>query len=98
MLVLSRKANETICIGLDIRVTVIEVRGDKVRLGFDAPRNIAIHREEIFDAINKNTKPAKVVTIQDKLKAQARQPAPDEGTLGGSTQDASGVGNVKSGT
>lgn len=48
MLVLSRKKSEQIVIGDDITVTVVEVRGDKVRLGIDAPRHIAIHRREVL--------------------------------------------------
>lgn len=51
MLVLSRKKNEKVMIGDDISVMVVEVRGDKVRLGFDAPRDTEIHREEIYNAI-----------------------------------------------
>lgn len=48
MLVLSRRKNETICIGDDIEVTVVDVRGDKVRLGIDAPRSVVVHRKEIL--------------------------------------------------
>lgn len=51
MLVLSRKKNEVIVIGGNIRVMVIEVRGDKVRLGIDAPRDCTVHRQEVADAI-----------------------------------------------
>jgi carbon storage regulator len=47
MLVLSRKAQESICIGDGIRVTVIDVRGNKVRLGIEAPPHVRIHREEV---------------------------------------------------
>ena len=53
MLVLSRKKDETIRIGDDIEVYVIEIRGDKVRLGFSAPANLSIHREEVYQAIKK---------------------------------------------
>ncbi len=52
MLVLSRKKNETIVINNDITVTVVEIRGDKVRLGIVAPKEIPVHRQEIFDAIH----------------------------------------------
>lgn len=52
MLVLSRKRNESIVIGDDVVVRVIEVRGDKVRLGIEAPREISVHRKEVFDAIH----------------------------------------------
>lgn len=51
MLVLSRKTNQEICIGDNIRVMVIEIRGDKVRLGVAAPRDVPVHRHEVYDAI-----------------------------------------------
>jgi carbon storage regulator len=51
MLVLSRKNNESIVINNNIKVTVVEIRGDKVRLGIVAPRDIPVHREEVFEAI-----------------------------------------------
>ena len=50
MLVLTRRANQSIMIGHEIVVTVLEVRGDQVRLGIKAPRSIDVHREEIFIA------------------------------------------------
>ena len=50
MLVLSRKKNEVICIGDDVYVTVVEVRGDNVRLGIDAPDHVVIDRREVRDA------------------------------------------------
>ena len=52
MLVLSRKKGESIVINDDITVTVVEIRGDKVRLGIIAPKEIPVHREEVQDAIN----------------------------------------------
>jgi len=51
MLVLSRKINESIVINENIVITVVEVRGDKVRLGVVAPKDVAVHRQEVFDAI-----------------------------------------------
>ena len=51
MLVLSRKRDEKIMIGGGITVVVIEVRGDKVRLGIDAPKGVTVYREEIYEAI-----------------------------------------------
>ncbi|MFN9823119.1 MAG: carbon storage regulator CsrA, partial [Planctomyces sp.] len=51
MLVLSRQSDETIVIGDNIRVTIVEVRGDKVRIGIEAPRDVSVHRQEIYDAI-----------------------------------------------
>ncbi len=52
MLVLSRKKNESIVINNDVVVTVIEIRGDKVRLGIVAPKDVAVHREEVYEAIH----------------------------------------------
>lgn len=52
MLVLSRKKNESIMINDNITVTVIEIRGDKVRLGIEAPKDVSVHRQEVYDAIN----------------------------------------------
>ena len=54
MLVLSRKKNESIVIDNDITVVVVEIRGDKVRLGVDAPKEIPVHRQEVFEAIKRN--------------------------------------------
>lgn len=51
MLVLSRKKNESIVIDDRIVITVVEVRGDKVRLGIEAPRDVSIHRQEVFEAL-----------------------------------------------
>jgi carbon storage regulator len=52
MLVLSRKLNESIVIRDNIVITVVEIRGDKVRLGIEAPKEVPVHRREIYDKIN----------------------------------------------
>lgn len=54
MLVLSRYVDQSIVIGNDIRIVVISVRGDKVRLGIEAPKNTSVHREEIYQQIKKD--------------------------------------------
>ena len=54
MLVLSRKKNESIVINNDITIVVVEIRGDKVRLGVDAPKEVPVHRREVYDAIHRN--------------------------------------------
>ncbi len=54
MLVLSRKKNESIVIADDITIVVVEIRGDKVRLGVEAPKEVPVHRREVFDAIRRN--------------------------------------------
>ena len=53
MLVLSRKQDEKIIIGDSITLMVISIQGDKVRLGIEAPRNVSIHREEVYQAIQR---------------------------------------------
>ena len=53
MLVLSRQKDESIIIGDDVEVTIVDVRGDKVRLGINAPRSISVHRKEIYEAIQR---------------------------------------------
>jgi len=59
MLVLSRKKNESIVINNDITIVVVEIRGDKVRLGVEAPKEVPVHRREVFDAIHRaNETPA----------------------------------------
>jgi carbon storage regulator len=53
MLVLTRKKNESIVIGDGIKVTVIDIRGEKIRLGIEAPSTIPVHRQEVYDAIQR---------------------------------------------
>ena len=53
MLVLSRKKNESIVIRDDIVVVVVDIRGDKVRLGIEAPKEVTVHRQEVYEAIKK---------------------------------------------
>ncbi|MBO7726306.1 MAG: carbon storage regulator CsrA [Thermoguttaceae bacterium] len=66
MLVLSRYKDQSIYIGDDIIITVVDVRGERIRIGIDAPPNIPVHRQEIYEAIHreqktgKNEKPEKV--------------------------------------
>ncbi len=53
MLVLSRKEGELIVIGADVTIEVVEIRGDKVRLGIKAPRAVPVHRQEVYEAIQR---------------------------------------------
>ena len=70
MLVLSRQKNESIMIGDNVEVIIVDVRGDKVRLGITAPKAISVHRKEVYEAIQRekagekqeNTPPAKTAT------------------------------------
>jgi carbon storage regulator len=70
MLVLTRSKDESIVIGDNIVVTVVDVGGDRVRIGIDAPRDVAVHRQEVYDA------------IQAENRAAAEAPAADLAQLG----------------
>ena len=65
MLVLTRKVNQSIVIGDDIEVVVLEVRGEQVRLGIKAPRNVVVHRKEIYDQIQEENQAASTVNPAD---------------------------------
>ncbi len=61
MLVLSRHRDESIMIGDDIVVTIVDIRGDKVRLGIDAPQDIPVHRQEVYEAVQRENREASQV-------------------------------------
>jgi carbon storage regulator len=73
MLVLSRKKNESIVINNDITIVVVEIRGDKVRLGVEAPKEVPVHRREVYDAIRRND----AATAQPRASANG---GPDSST------------------
>jgi len=58
MLVLSRHRDESIMIGDNVMITIVDIRGDKVRLGIDAPQEIPVHRQEVYDAIKRENEKA----------------------------------------
>jgi len=78
MLVLSRQRDETIMIGDDVEITVVDIRGDKVRLGINAPRHIQVHRKEVYDAIKRENQQAANLTPKDvpDVKDQDRPTEP----------------------
>ncbi len=85
MLVLTRRVNESIMIGHEIVVTVLEVRGDQVRLGIEAPRSVDVHREEVFAALHRANSDAAAAAsnvseeqIQDLDAVLPTLPAPQE--------------------
>lgn len=65
MLVLSRQRDETIMIGDDVELTIVDIRGDKVRLGIKAPSHVAVHRKEVYDAIKRENEQAARFTEGD---------------------------------
>ncbi|MGE0201823.1 MAG: carbon storage regulator CsrA [Candidatus Melainabacteria bacterium] len=72
MLVLTRKTGQKLMIGDNVVVTILETRGESVKLGIDAPKSVAIHREEIFDEIRKSNQQATgVATAQDLDQAMS---------------------------
>jgi carbon storage regulator len=75
MLVLSRQKDETIMIGDDVEITVVDIRGDKVRLGIKAPPHIPVHRKEVYEAIKRENRAAAQVSPDDlKSVAASRDP------------------------
>jgi carbon storage regulator len=65
MLVLTRKVNQSIVIGDDIEVVVLEVRGEQIRLGIKAPRDVVVHRKEIYDQIQEENQAASTIDPKD---------------------------------
>ncbi len=69
MLILSRKIDEKIKIGNDVTITLIDVRGDQVKIGIEAPKNVKVFRQEVFDAIQSENKAAVVDNPTENKKA-----------------------------
>jgi carbon storage regulator len=84
MLVLSRQRDETIMIGDDIEITIVDIRGDKVRIGIAAPSHVAVHRKEIYDAIKAENRQASSLAKDDvtSLRRGARTGARREDVNG----------------
>ena len=76
MLVLSRHRDESIIIGDDIKITVVDIRGDKVRLGINAPVEIPVHRQEVYEAIQRENRQAAQMDPTAAREAVASQPVP----------------------
>ena len=69
MLVLTRKKGQSLMIGQDVEIAIIEIQGDQVRLGINAPKSISIHRKEVFDEIRQENREASTVKLNtDDLK------------------------------
>lgn len=83
MLVLSRRVGESIVIGNEVTVTVLEVRGDQIRVGIDAPRSVQVHREEVFRQLEaENTSAADAAAHTQKLVARMPRAAAPPGSAG----------------
>lgn len=77
MLVLSRKRNQSIVINGNIVITVVNVKGGKVHLGVDAPREVTVHREEVFDAISSGDLPVSSDPTSDGTRVSDNDPVSD---------------------
>jgi carbon storage regulator len=77
MLVLSRKKDERIVINNDITIVVVEIRGDKVRLGVEAPKEVPVHRREVYDAIARG-EPVDLIAEQHSADTPAESAVPIE--------------------
>lgn len=74
MLVLTRKTDQSIMVGSDIEITILEVRGEQVRIGIRAPRNVTVHRKEVFEQISQENRsaaeaPATLPTLDQLMPA-----------------------------
>ncbi len=78
MLVLSRQRDETIMIGDNIEITIVDIRGDKVRLGITAPKDITVHRKEVYEAIKRENRQASQMKTED-IKDVPPKPEPGKG-------------------
>ena len=65
MLVLSRQRDESIMVGDNVQITIVDIRGDKVRLGIIAPAEIPVHRKEVYDAIQRENRKAAGLSTED---------------------------------
>jgi carbon storage regulator len=66
MLILTRRVGETVMIGDDVTITVLGVKGNQVRVGISAPKNVAVHREEIYERIKREQQPEELATENTK--------------------------------
>ncbi len=80
MLVLSRTRDESIMIGDDVEIIIVDVRGDKVRLGITAPKSIPVHRREIYDAIQREKAEKKEAEKQPQAEQKQEPNAQQEPT------------------
>ncbi len=90
MLVLSRQRDETIMIGDDVEITVVDIRGDKVRLGISAPRSIQVHRKEVYEAIRRENEQAAGLSPSDMSDVVRR----DDDTSENNNGEPEGSGHV----
>ena len=79
MLVLSRQRDQTIIIGDDIEITVVDIRGEKVRLGISAPPHIAVHRKEVYESMKKSDQDGHGGSVRSLAKQNSEPKDPNSG-------------------
>ncbi len=94
MLVLSRQRDEAIMIGDEVEITVVDIRGDKVRLGITAPRHIQVHRKEVYEAIRRENEQASKLRPDDVAGIVKKDKDKDK-DKDGSTDDAAPQGGAE---
>ena len=72
MLILTRRIGESLTIGEDIKITLLGIKGNQVRIGIDAPKDVEVHREEIYDKIKRETRKANLKTSDSVLEQASR--------------------------
>ncbi|MBF0461302.1 MAG: carbon storage regulator CsrA [Magnetococcales bacterium] len=72
MLILTRRIGESLTIGEEIKITLLGIKGNQVRIGIDAPRDVQVHREEIYDKIKRETRKANLKTSDAVLEQASR--------------------------
>jgi carbon storage regulator len=80
MLVLTRRANQSVMIGNDVTITILEIRGDQVRIGIQAPKSVTVHREEVFRELEQANKEAAAAPSEAGVEAlrNLKPPATDD--------------------
>ncbi len=82
MLVLSRKKDESVVINNNIRIVVVEIRGDKVRLGVEAPKEVPVHRSEVYEAINSDVSDKTISSVNHVSRIpESCEPADSSGLV-----------------
>lgn len=76
MLVLTRRTNQSIVIGADVTITIVEIRGEQVRLGISAPRHVTVYREEVLEQIKDQNRQAAALDGDDTSMLPRRAPSP----------------------